>query len=196
MYKLNKALYGLKQAPRAWYSRIEAYFLNVGFQKCPYEYALFTKFEDEGKMLIICLYVDDLIFTGNDSDMLENFKDSMMVEFDKSDLGKMQYFLGIEVVQSTDEIFICRFKMDKCNSASTPIEFGLKLTKYCEGKKIDSTHHKQIVGSLMYSTTTRPNIMYYVSLIQIHGESYRNASFSCQEDFTILAKNTRTWSLL
>lgn len=61
MYKLNKALYGLKQAPRAWYSRIEAYFLNVGFQKCPYEYALFTKFEDEGKMLIICLYVVTLM---------------------------------------------------------------------------------------------------------------------------------------
>ena len=60
VYRLKKALYGLKQAPRVWYNRIEIYFLKEGFQKCPYEYTLFIKIEDGGKMLIICLYVDDL----------------------------------------------------------------------------------------------------------------------------------------
>lgn len=103
-------------------------------------------------MLITCLYVDTLIFTGNYRDMLENLKESMMIEFDMSDLGKMHYFLGIEVVQSTNGIFIsqekyvqevlCIFKIEKCNSASTPVKFGLKLTKYCEGKKIDRTLYK------------------------------------------------------
>ena len=65
MYKLKKTLYGLKQAPQAWYSRrIDAYFLKKGFKKC--EHTLFVKIGDGGKMLIVYLYVDDLINTGND----------------------------------------------------------------------------------------------------------------------------------
>lgn len=66
VYKLKKALYGLKQALRAWYSRIESYFVREGFKKCPYEHTLFIKTADGGKILIVCLYVDDLIFTGSD----------------------------------------------------------------------------------------------------------------------------------
>ena len=73
VYKLKKALYGLKPAPRAWYSRIEAYFRKVGFLKCPYEHSLFVKIGESGKMLIVCLYVDDLIFTGNDSGTFSDF---------------------------------------------------------------------------------------------------------------------------
>ena len=106
VYKLNKALYGLKQAPRAWYGRIEAYFLKQGFRKCPYEYSLFVKMEDGGKILMVCLYVDDLLFTGNDIVMFEKFKKSVMAEFDMSDLGRLTYFLGIEVAQSDAGIFI------------------------------------------------------------------------------------------
>ena len=68
VYKLKKALYGLKQAPRAWYSRIYAYFMKEGFQKCPYEHTLYVKI-DGSKVLLVCLYVDDLIFTGNDKAM-------------------------------------------------------------------------------------------------------------------------------
>ena len=73
IYKLKKALYGLKQAPRPWYSRIESYFLNVGFSKCPHEHTLFVKVGVNGKILIVCLYVDDLNFTGNCDTMFEEF---------------------------------------------------------------------------------------------------------------------------
>ena len=110
VYKLKKVLYGLKQAPRAWYSRIESYFIQSGFSKCPYEHTLFIKTRDEGKILIICLYVDDLIFTGNCDAMFKEFKKSMMDEFEMSDLGMMHYFLGIEVVQSNASIFISQKK--------------------------------------------------------------------------------------
>jgi hypothetical protein len=64
VYKLSKALYGLKQAPKAWYSKIEAYFCQEIFEKCPHEHTLFVKYV-EGKILIVSLYVDDLIYTGN-----------------------------------------------------------------------------------------------------------------------------------
>jgi hypothetical protein len=77
VYKLKRALYGLKQAPRAWYSRIEAYFTKEGFEKCPYEHTLFVKQSETGNILIVSLYVDDLIFTGNDENMFKEFKKSM-----------------------------------------------------------------------------------------------------------------------
>ncbi|CAL5423091.1 unnamed protein product [Camellia sinensis] len=180
VYKLRKALYGLKQAPRAWYSRIEAYFLKSGFQKCPYEPTLFIKSESDGKLLIVCLYVDDLIYTGNDSAMFDAFKSSMMKEFAMTDLGMLHYFLGIEVIQSSDAIFLsqrkyaqdilAKFQLQHCNSVGTPIDLGLKLTKDPEGKKIDNILYKQMVGSLMYLIITRPDIMHGVSLISRYME--------------------------
>ena len=82
VYKLKKALYGLKQAPRAWYSRIDAYFTEEGFIKCPYEHTLYTKYGVDKNILIVCLYVDDLIYTSNNKTMLADFKKSMMEEFE------------------------------------------------------------------------------------------------------------------
>ena len=99
VYKLKKTLYGLKQAPRAWYNKIKAYFVKEGFVRYDYEHTLFVKIEEGGKrFLIVSLYVDDLIFIGNDACMFESFKSSMKDEFDMTDLGKMKYFLGVEVL--------------------------------------------------------------------------------------------------
>lgn len=175
VYKLHKALYGLKQAPRAWFSRIEAHFIKEGFQKCPTEQTLFTKLGEGGKILIVCIYVDDLIFTGNDDFMVADFKSSMLREFDMSDLGRMRFFLGIEVLQRDEGIYICqrkyaldvlkRFGMEKSNAVCNPIVPGFKIHRDEDGVKVDETYYKQIVGSLMYLTATRPDMMFVVSLI-------------------------------
>lgn len=134
---------------------------------------------EENYSLFVYMWID-LIFIGNNSAMIENFKRSMMVEFEMSDLGKMHYFLGIEVIQSASEFFISqkkyaqemlvRFRMADCNPASTPMEMGLKLVRDPEGRKIDNTLYKQIVGSLMYLTATRPDIMHAVSIISRYME--------------------------
>lgn len=181
MYKLKEALYGLKQALRAWYSRIEAYFIKEGFQKCDYEHTLFVKINKEGNMLIVSLYVDDLLLTGNDELMFVEFKKSMKDEFDMTDLGKMKYFLGLEVQQKSDGVFICqrkyareilqRFGMDESNSVQTPIVPGSKIFKDEGGKKVDKTNFKQMVGCLMYLTATRPDMMFAVSLLSRYMEN-------------------------
>ena len=66
--KLKRALYGLKQAPRAWSSWIDKYFEENGYKKCPYEHTLYSKIKDQDVM-IICLYVDDMIFIENNLNM-------------------------------------------------------------------------------------------------------------------------------
>ena len=96
-YRLKKALYGLKQAPRAWYSRIDSYMIKNGFCRSSIEPTLYTKVNEHGQILIVCLYVDDMIFTGDLE--IDEFKAAMMKEFEMTDLGLMKYFLGIEVVK-------------------------------------------------------------------------------------------------
>lgn len=174
VYKLHKALYGLKQAPRAWFSRIEAYFIKEGFESSNSEQTLFIK-QEGGKILIVSIYVDDLLFTGNDDELLDGFKQSMKKEFDMTDLGRMRHFLGIEVVQRDDGIFICqrkyadevikRFGMQNFNHVGNPMVPGQKIGRDEAGVKVDPTLYKQMVGSLMYLTATRPDLMFVVSLI-------------------------------
>lgn len=108
VYRLLKMLYGLRQASRAWHGKIEGYFLKNGFKKCSYEHTLFVKHENGGKILIVSLYVDDLIFTGNDMCMIESFKSSFMLEFEMTDLEKMKYFLGVEILQIIAGIHMCQ----------------------------------------------------------------------------------------
>ena len=129
-------------------------------------------------MSIVLLYVDDMIYTGNL--MLEEFRTFMKNEFEITGLALMKYFLGLEVTQIDRAIFICqhkyatdilqRFRMDKCK-----LEVGTKLTKNCDNPMVNNTLYKQITGSLMYLTSTRPDLMYVVSLISIFMESPKDS---------------------
>ena len=103
---MKKTLYGLKQAPRAWNTRINEYFQKISFIKGPYKHALYTQRNQDDDILIVCLYVDDIIFMGNNPGMFKNFRKVMTKEFEMTDIGEMPYFLGIEVQQTEDGIFL------------------------------------------------------------------------------------------
>lgn len=109
MYMLKKPLYGLKQVAWTWYNRFEAY-IESWFFEVSYEHTLLVKIVDKGKIIIVYMYVDDLIFTGNCDAMFEEFKKSMMDEFEMSDLGVMHCFLSVKVVQFYNDIFISQKK--------------------------------------------------------------------------------------
>lgn len=114
-----------------------------------------------------------MIFNGSLS--IDEFKIEMKKEFEMTDLGLMRYFLGIEVIQNNKGIFICqtkyakdvlkKFRMIICKPISTPIAIGTNLSKEDQEYNIDSIIFRRLVGSLMYLTTTRPDIMYAISLI-------------------------------
>ena len=99
VYKFKKALYGLKQAPSAWFKKFYVVISSLGFVARSYDYALFVKCIDVG-CIIISLYVDDMIITGDDIDGILVLKVELAKQFEMKDLGPLRYFLGIEVAYS------------------------------------------------------------------------------------------------
>ncbi|XP_028112808.1 uncharacterized protein LOC114310909 [Camellia sinensis] len=171
----------MKQALYAWNTRIDQYFHDNGFEKCTYEHALYLKKEADGSMLLACLYVDDLIFIGNNPAMFKDFKRSMVQEFEMTAIGLMAHFLGIEVAQRKDGIFISqsgyakeilkRYGIENCNPVNTPVDSGVELRKCTKAVDVDPTYFKSLVGSLRYLTCTRPGILYGVGLINRYMET-------------------------
>jgi len=167
-------LYGLKQAPRAWYSRIDNYLHDHGFDKCPSESTLRKKVVGLD-FIIVCLYVDDLIFMSTSLSFVKEFKEELKSEFEMFDLGEMEYFLGMQIKQTTTGISIGQFKyvedllkmfnMEDCKPVRIPLVVGSKLMNEDENPLCNVTLYRSLIGSLMYLTTTRSNIMFTVNLV-------------------------------
>ncbi|KAM2263641.1 hypothetical protein ACFXTI_039901 [Malus domestica] len=174
VYRLRKALYGLKQAPRAWYEEINSYFAKAGFHRSPSEATLYIKTSHSG-ILIVSLYVDDIIYTGSSKEMIAKFKGEMMRQYEMTDLGLLHHFLGLGVLQTDNYIFLHQKKYAKtllekfglrdCKPVATPLAMNEKLTKVDGSDLADETLYRQMVGSLLYLTATRPDIMFAASLL-------------------------------
>lgn len=144
-------------------------------KKSPSEPLIYAKKQGTQNFLIICLYVDDLIYASSNAKMIEEFKKAMMQEYEMTNLGLMRYFLGIQVHQAKGDIFISKekyledllkkFNMTKCKPVSSPISLNEKLQLDDEVEKVNPTIYRRLVGSLMYLTHTRPNIFYTVNLV-------------------------------
>ncbi|XP_061352521.1 uncharacterized mitochondrial protein AtMg00810-like [Gastrolobium bilobum] len=163
----------VEAAPRAWNTRIDTYFKENGFDQCPYEHALYVK-NSGGNLLFASLYVNDLIFMGNNDEMIQEFKSTMTREFEMTDLGLMKFFLCLEVRQGETDIFvshevyakeILKYKMEDCNPVSTPMEPGAKLSKFDGGEQVDASKYRSLVGSLRYLTCTRPDLSLSVGIV-------------------------------
>ena len=148
-------MYGLKQAPRAWYSQIDSYFLEKGFSKSKSEPTLYVKQQGEFNILIVALYVDDLVFTGSNEKMIDDFKMEIMKKYEMSDLGLLHHFLGMEIYQDNNGVFICqmkyaekilkKFRVFGCKSVTTPLVCIEKLMKEDSEKKVDETLYRSLV---------------------------------------------------
>jgi len=174
VFKLKKALYGLKQAPKAWYNRIDHFLLKKGFIKSLSELTLYVRVKSHD-VLIVSLYVDDLLITGSNFELVEQFKVQMFEDFEMTDLGEMAFFLGMEVYQTYDGIFIGqqkyakevlkKFNMEGCKEMSTPLMHNEKFCKDDGSNRADERLYKSLIGCLMYLTATRPDIQFAISLL-------------------------------
>ncbi|KAJ9566643.1 hypothetical protein OSB04_002609 [Centaurea solstitialis] len=169
--KLRKALYGLHQAPRAWYDTLSSYLLENKFERGVIDKTLFIK-RTKTDMLLVQIYVDDIIFGSTKEDMCKEFEELMHKKFKMSSMGELTFFLGLQVKQKRDGIFINqskyvatmlqKFGMNDAKPASTPMETHKHLTADVEGEEVDVHQYRSMIGSLMYLTASRPDIMFAV----------------------------------
>ncbi|GJY72365.1 putative ribonuclease H-like domain-containing protein [Tanacetum coccineum] len=109
VYKVEKALYGLHQAPRAWYETLSTYLLDNGFQRGQIDKTLFIK-RFKGDILLVQVYVDDIIFGSTKKELCAEFEKLMHKRFQMSSMGELTFFLGLQVMQKEDGIFISQDK--------------------------------------------------------------------------------------
>lgn len=179
VYRLSKALYGLRQAPRAWYSKLRKCLENMGLVRCPYEHAVYTK-REAGEVLIVAVYVDDLLVTGTNEVVTAEFKKQMAATFEMSDLGRLSYYLGLEVnqqngyVELKQEAYAKRVLekagMESCNPTRFPMDPKAVITKDEGGTAVNATEYKSIIGGLRYLVHTRPDIAFAVGIISRYME--------------------------
>nr|GEX75264.1 hypothetical protein [Tanacetum cinerariifolium] len=170
VYKVVNALYGLHQAPRAWYETLANYLLKNGFQRGKIDHTLFIKRQQGDKLVQI--YVDDIIFGSTNKDLCKAFEKIMKDKFQMSSMRKLTFFLGLQVKQKPDGIFISQDKYvaeilrkvgwTDGKSASTPIDTEKPLLKDPDCEDVDVHTYRSMICSMMYLTSSRPDIMFAV----------------------------------
>nr|GEY29355.1 putative ribonuclease H-like domain-containing protein [Tanacetum cinerariifolium]GEY30575.1 putative ribonuclease H-like domain-containing protein [Tanacetum cinerariifolium] len=170
VYKVEKALYGLDQAPRAWYETFSTYLLENRSRRGIMDTTLFIK-KDKGDLLLVQVYVDDTIFGSTKKSLCTEFKGLMHKKFQMSFMGELTLFLGLQVMQRDDGIFLRqdkyvadilkKFDFFSVKKTSTPIETKKALLKDEEAEDVDVYLYILIIGSLMYLTAFRPDIMIF-----------------------------------
>ncbi|GJV18691.1 retrovirus-related pol polyprotein from transposon TNT 1-94 [Tanacetum coccineum] len=161
VYKLKKALYGLKQAPRAWYDMLSSFLISQDFSKGSVDLTLFIRREGK-ELLLVQIYVDDIIFTASTPEICDIFAKIMCSKFKMLMMGKISFFLGLQISQSPKGIFINQSKyaleylkkygFDSCDPLDTPIVEKSKLDEDKEGKSVDPSHYRGMIGTLLYLT--------------------------------------------
>ncbi|GJY34987.1 ribonuclease H-like domain-containing protein [Tanacetum coccineum] len=169
VYKVVKALYDLHQAPRAWYGTLAKYLLDNGFQRGKIDQTLFIK-KQKGDILLVHVYVDDIIFGSTNKELCTEFEKLMHDKFQMSSMGELNFFLGLQVKQREDGIFISQYKyvaeilrkfgFTDVKIANTPMDTEKPLLKDLDGDDVDVHLYRSMIRSLMYLTSSRPDIMY------------------------------------
>nr|GEV93430.1 putative ribonuclease H-like domain-containing protein [Tanacetum cinerariifolium] len=171
VYKVVKAIYGLHQARRAWYETLANYLLENDFQRSKIDQTLFIK-RQEGDILLVQIYVNDIIFGATNKDLCKSFEKLMKDKFQMSLMGELTFFLGLQVKKKKDGTVISqdkyvaeilrKFGLTKEKSASTPIDTEKPLLKDPDGEDVDVHTYRSMIGSFMYLTSSRLDIMFAV----------------------------------
>lgn len=173
VFKLNKALYGLKQAPRAWYERLSKYLLENGFKRGLVDETLFIK-THEHDMLVVQIYFDDILFGATNDALSKEFSSLMCREIEMSLMGELTFFLGLHIHQMKKGIFLHqnkytkdllnKYNMSLSKVAKTPMSSSLSLDKDQSGKSVNQKEFRGMIGSLLYLTASRPDIIFSVCM--------------------------------
>eukprot|EP00253_Pinus_taeda_P001492 PITA_01492 len=159
--RLKMSLYGLRQAPRVWYYQMDKYLHQQGFTKGSTDSNIYIKIDND-KFLILVVYVDDIIFGSNEENISQNFALVMQKEFEMSLLGELTYFLGLQVQQNKDGIFLSQTKylkhilkkygMEDLKPVCTTMVTGCSHSTNDESTAVHKPTYRSMIGSLLYLT--------------------------------------------
>nr|KAJ0216285.1 hypothetical protein LSAT_V11C300154280 [Lactuca sativa] len=159
VYRLDKAIYGLKQTPRAWYETLTSYLLENGYRRGAIDNTLFIK-NKGSDMVLVQIYVDEIIFGSPNETLSKEFAEIMSQRFEMSMMGKMTFFLGLEVQQQKTGISICqskyisdllvKYSLSDYKPASTPVSKTDKIHADPTGTDVNHSLYRGMIGSLLY----------------------------------------------
>nr|GEW59996.1 zinc finger, CCHC-type [Tanacetum cinerariifolium] len=189
--KLKKSLYGLKQAPKQRHQKFDEVVLSNGFSLNQADKCVYSRFDDSGNGLIICLYADDMLIFGTDQDQVDKTKELLSSNFDMKDLREAEVILGIRIKRGNNGIsvsqyhyiekILTKFNFENCSPVSTPVDPTVKFRSN-NGTPVSQLEYSRAVGCLMYAMiSTRRDIAFdvgklssgYPSII----EGYSDASW-------------------
>ncbi|GKB41815.1 retrovirus-related pol polyprotein from transposon TNT 1-94 [Tanacetum coccineum] len=173
VYKLNKAIYGLKQAPHAWYDLLSKFLLSQEFSKGTVDPTLFIRRQGKN-ILMVQIYVDDIIFASTTPELCHQFLKITCSKFKMSMMGKISFFLRLQISHSPRGIFINQSKyaleslkkygMESSDLVDTLMVEKSKLDEDTQGKTVDPTHYHGMIDTLMYLTASRPYLTFFVCI--------------------------------
>nr|GEU85284.1 retrovirus-related Pol polyprotein from transposon TNT 1-94 [Tanacetum cinerariifolium] len=173
VYKLKKALYGLKQASRTWYDMLSSFLISQDFSKGSVDPTLFIR-RNGNDLLLVQIYVDDIIFAASTPKLCDLFAKLMCSKFKMSVMGKISFFLRLQISQSLRGIFINQSKysfeslkkygFESCDPVDTPMVEKSKLDEDKEGKAVDLSHYRGMIGTLLYLTASRPDLQFAICM--------------------------------
>lgn len=217
--RLSKSLYGLKQAPRQWNAKLSKALTDCAFRQSQYDHSLYIR-KTDSRVIIILVYVDDILLTGDKLEMIEDTKTALHKAFKIKDLGELKYLLGIEFARSQEGIGIVMHQrkyalelisdtgLSAAKPVATPMEVTTKLTtnEYDEHVKeptdpkdealADQGAYQRIIGKLMYLTVTRPDIAYSVQTLSQFLQSPKKSHLEAALRFIRYIKNKPGQGLL
>ncbi|KAG7533176.1 Reverse transcriptase RNA-dependent DNA polymerase [Arabidopsis thaliana x Arabidopsis arenosa] len=171
---LHKSLYGLKQSPRAWFDKFSKFLLSFGFICSMSDPSLFICVKNRDVIMLL-LYVDDMVITGNSSKLLSDLLHALNQQFKMKDLGRLSYFLGIQAQFHSKGLFLSQQKyaedllataaMSHCSPVATPLPLQPERAPHQTELFDNPTYFRSLAGKLQYLTLTRPDLQFSVNYV-------------------------------
>ncbi|GJV60301.1 retrovirus-related pol polyprotein from transposon TNT 1-94 [Tanacetum coccineum] len=195
-----------EEAPRAWFDLLLSYLQSQDFSKGTMDPTLFIRREGK-EMLLVQIYINDIIFASTTPELCDKFAKIMCSKFKMSMMGKISFFLGLQISQSPRGIFLNQSKyalellkkygMELCDLEDTPMVEKSKLDEDPEGKAVDPTHYRGMIDTLMYLKSSRPDLDSTIALIafaNVDHSGCQDTRRSTSRSMQLLGDRSVSWS--